>query len=361
MPRYSSGTNVAASPADFLVNTVNTVGVMGKGVALDIKNAFPGVLEPYRKACDSGRLQPGTFHLFRASDRQVIVNLATKRDWRDNSRYEWVGAGLVYLNRYLIDGNHLPASMCMPMPGCGNGGLDAGRVQQMMRIYLHRACAAGLDLEICASRQDGIDDPVFFAGVGSRETPEPVLSLMEDIGAGMTEAGYRLRSGGAIGADTAFWRGCKSVNPSGMEIFLTKPKEAIPGGIVIEDPIFDRLAINFHPAPLAITPDPNYPNDRRVGVLKLMARNGNQVFGTDFTNPSNALICWTKGGSGKGGTGQAIRLARSTGIPVIDLGLPEFENAKAHEVVDLAIAAIRNFRVERDLPVGDVEVEPVIP
>lgn len=337
------------SQRDVLVNTVNTVGVMGKGLALDMKKAFPKIMAPYKQACSDTRLQPGTFQLIKVNDRQTVLNLATKQNWCAASRYDWIGSGLVYMNRLLADSDRGYRSVAMSMPGCGNGGLDARRVQQMMRIYLHRAIEAGVEIEVSHEQMDGFHDPVFFAGVGSRKTPAGVQKLMSEIGALMTEDGARLRSGGAVGADSAFWNGAREVDAGGMEIFLPKAKAHIPDGIVKSSPVFERLARNFHAFPEALTPDPNNPNDKRHYTLKLMSRNGNQIFGEDFRIPTNVVICWTPGGKAGGGTGQAIRLANSTGIPVIDLGRPELSGVSAIEVRDMARELISAFRISRGI------------
>lgn len=350
MLNFQPEQDIIASDADILVNTVNTVGVMGKGVARAFRSAFGEIMAPYEAACAAERLAPGTFQVLPTEDGRHVVNLATKQDWRDPSRYEWVGSGLVYLNRHLRERDPRPVSVCMPTPGAGNGGLDAGRVQQMVRTYLHETMREGIDVRLCAGREDPVDDPVFFAGVGSRKTPHAVLDLMRGIGSRLSEAGAHLRSGGAIGADTAFFEGAREANATGSEIFLAKPRKDLPEGIIPSSPVFDRMARNFHPRPASITPDPNNQNDRRWTVFRLMSRNGNQVFGPDFTNPSCGLICWTQEGKAGGGTGQAIRLARSVGIPVLDLGRPDLAGVSADDAADTAREMMREFRLSRGMP-----------
>ncbi|MFX4300104.1 macro domain-containing protein [Pseudosulfitobacter pseudonitzschiae] len=348
MITYQPKQNIVESDARILVNTVNVVGVMGKGVALAFKQKFPEIMPRYMEACDGKKIAPGTFQVLPTDDGRNIINLATKDHWRDPSRYEWVGTGLIYLNRFLTSRLKEPASLCMPMPGAGNGGLEAARVQQMIRIYMYPQLARGLDLRLCAGELSEIDDPVYFAGVGARKTPGKILNLMEEVGALLTEDGMRLRSGGAIGADTAFYNGAKEVDPDLMEIFLAKPKPGIIGAVTEISPVFGRLARNFHPKPQAITP--THDNDRRQNAFKLMSRNGCQVFGADFTIPSNVIICWTPEGKGQGGTGQAIRLANTAGIPVIDLGRPDLQGISARDVRDMTRAAVAGFRKSRNLP-----------
>lgn len=348
MIRYAPYQDVTRSDADLLVNTVNTVGVMGKGVALAFKKRFPQIMEKYQKACSEGRLSVGAFQITKINQSQHVINLATKEHWTNPSKYEWVGSGLVYLNKYITDQPGRFSSLCMPMPGAGNGGLDPARVQQMLRIYMAPAVSDGLDLTLCAAEEAPIKDPVFFAGIGARKTPEETLMVMRDVGAMLSERDIFLRSGGAAGADSAFHEGAKEVG-AGNEIYLPFPNPKIPDGICNSSPVFDRLARNFHPNPSSLTPDANDKTDRRHKTLRLMSRNGHQVFGVDFQNPSHLVICWTPGGEGGGGTGQAIRLARSVGIPVIDLGRPEFRGISAPDVVDMAQDAIANFQISRGI------------
>jgi hypothetical protein len=153
-------------------------------------------------------------------------------------------------------------------------------------------------------------NPFAYAGIGSRKTPLPVLVAMRAIGKDLAERGWLLRSGGALGADSAFEEGCDVASGS-KEIFL--PWIQFNGHTsVLHNPSLEayRMAKEFHPAWDKLT----------TGAQKLMARNSHQVFGPDLNNPVKMLICWTPNGSGEGGTGQAIRIAREFDIPVIDLG-----------------------------------------
>lgn len=119
--------------ADILVNTVNCVGVMGKGVALEFKNRYPAMFFAYRAACARGDLRIGTIHVWH---RDVwIINLPTKKDWRNTSEYECIEAGLIALRNYLREQSRA-YSVAMPPPGCGNGGLDWARVKPMIEKTL---------------------------------------------------------------------------------------------------------------------------------------------------------------------------------------------------------------------------------
>jgi O-acetyl-ADP-ribose deacetylase (regulator of RNase III) len=113
-----------AAKVDALVNAVNTVGVMGKGLALAFKKQFPDNFAAYRRACDAGELQPGKVFLFDRGDRSPrwIVNFPTKHHWRDASRIDDIRRGLVDLMKE-VDARGIE-SLAMPALGCGLGGLD---------------------------------------------------------------------------------------------------------------------------------------------------------------------------------------------------------------------------------------------
>lgn len=349
MIRYAPGTDVSRDDAALLVNTVNTVGVMGAGVAKAIRQRFPGVMAPYQKACDDGRLQPGGIQVMELPTGQTLLNMATKQHWRDPSRNEWVGSGLVYLNRYLCERRPDISSIALPPPGCGNGGLDWSRVHRMARSYLKPSVARGVEIRFLASEPAGLQDPVIYAGVGSRETPAPVLGLMREAASLLAADGWWLRSGGAEGADTAFWEGSERASGK-SEIFTAKQRPDIQGSILDIREVHLRMMRSVHPAPDRLSPF----------AAKLMARNGAQVFGLDFAMPSDLVLCWTKGGTGAGGTGQAIRLARSVGIPVLDLGAPQYARLTAGEVVEIARATVQEHRHEIGLvmPSKDREASP---
>ena len=84
--------DIFTSPATVLVNTVNTVGVMGKGIARDFKAYFPEMFVAYQEACESGDLRIGTLQYFRTSHKSVL-NFPTKRHWREKSRIEDIERG----------------------------------------------------------------------------------------------------------------------------------------------------------------------------------------------------------------------------------------------------------------------------
>ncbi len=92
--------NLLEAHAEALVNTVNTVGVMGKGLALKFKKAFPANFKSYQKACDNGELQTGAVlvvPLGQLTDPKFIINFPTKAHWRADSKLEHIEKGLVAL------------------------------------------------------------------------------------------------------------------------------------------------------------------------------------------------------------------------------------------------------------------------
>lgn len=126
--------NLFQSPAQVLVNTVNTVGVMGKGVALEFKRLFPEMYQQYRDLCEQGKFHVGMLWLYK-SPQKWVLNFPTKRHWRSPSRVEYIEAGLRKFTQVYSDwGIH---SIAFPPLGCGNGQLDfKTQVQPLMEKYL---------------------------------------------------------------------------------------------------------------------------------------------------------------------------------------------------------------------------------
>jgi O-acetyl-ADP-ribose deacetylase (regulator of RNase III) len=121
--------NLLQAEVDALVNTVNTEGVMGKGVALQFAKKFPDMLAAYKEACKTGEVVPGRMHVFQRGEMfqpRYIINFPTKRHWRSPSRIEDIEAGLRALVQE-IQRLHIH-SIALPPLGCGNGGLDWNEV-----------------------------------------------------------------------------------------------------------------------------------------------------------------------------------------------------------------------------------------
>lgn len=151
---------------------------------------------------------------------------------------------------------------------------------------------------------------IYYAGIGSRETPNDVLVYFSKVAAFLSTKGFVLRSGGAGGADKSFEVGCDRFNGL-KEIYIPwKGFERSDSNLVVSNVKAFEIAEKFH------------PNWQRLssGAKKLQARNCHQVLGEDLETPSNFIICWTKKGKGQGGTGQALRIANHYGIPIFDAG-----------------------------------------
>ena len=131
MVEFKQG-NILQENTEALVNTVNCVGVMGKGIALQFKQAFPDNFKKYKKICDAGQLKPGVMCITTTNQLfpKYIINFPTKRHWRGKSQLEDIKAGLATLvkevQRLQIK------SLAIPPLGCGNGGLDWNEVKPLI-------------------------------------------------------------------------------------------------------------------------------------------------------------------------------------------------------------------------------------
>lgn len=119
--------------SEAMVNTINCVGVMGKGVALEFKNRHPNMFHTYQQLCKGKAIKPGNVWIWRAPD-YAVLNTATKYHWRDPSRYSWVREAAMTLNQQIIVNGF--KTVAMPPLGCGNGGLQWRMVQSILETYL---------------------------------------------------------------------------------------------------------------------------------------------------------------------------------------------------------------------------------
>jgi O-acetyl-ADP-ribose deacetylase (regulator of RNase III) len=129
--------DILSANADALVNTVNCVGIMGRGIALQFKNAFPDNFEAYKRACDAEEVRPGKMFIFETGELhpKYIVNFPTKRHWKGKSRIEDIRSGLEDLRHEI--GRRGIKSIAIPPLGSGLGGLDWSEVRPLIEDALN--------------------------------------------------------------------------------------------------------------------------------------------------------------------------------------------------------------------------------
>lgn len=164
----------------------------------------------------------------------------------------------------------------------------------------------------------------WIAGIGSRKTPYSIIPTIDRIVKRLSELGYGIRSGGAIGADRYFETAARKYNTP-LEIFVPFQRHH-PDHITWYDVPYEQrrdalaLAERFHPNWSAVKPE----------YRKIHARNGFQIFGQTLKDPVDFVVCWTSDSqldeqgqicNAVGGTGQAIRIAYAYQIPVYNLNI----------------------------------------
>jgi O-acetyl-ADP-ribose deacetylase (regulator of RNase III) len=131
MPIEQEKGDLLAADVDALVNPVNTAGVMGKGLALQFKKAFPACFTAYEGACKAGEVVIGRMHIVtRIEAPRFIINFPTKKHWRSPSKLEYVRDGLRDLVAQV--GALGITSIAIPQLGCGLGGLDWADVKPLI-------------------------------------------------------------------------------------------------------------------------------------------------------------------------------------------------------------------------------------
>ncbi len=129
--------NLLEADVEALVNTVNTVGVMGKGIALMFKERFPENYREYAAACKAAKVRVGEMFATPGVEfggPKWIINFPTKEHWRQPTKLEWIDSGLSALKQFLIEKRI--RSIAIPPLGCGNGGLDWDIVRPMIEKKL---------------------------------------------------------------------------------------------------------------------------------------------------------------------------------------------------------------------------------
>ncbi len=133
MPYKEIRGNMFNSKAQALVNTVNCVGVMGKGLALEFRRRYPKMFKEYQDACKNGELQPGRILPYRNGETWIL-NFAIKKDWKHPSKVEWIENCLKeFVSRYRDIGIK---SVAFPWMGAMNGKIPIEKIKKIMRDYL---------------------------------------------------------------------------------------------------------------------------------------------------------------------------------------------------------------------------------
>lgn len=147
MLHYLDGT-VFNSPAKTIVNTVNCVGVMGAGLALEFKLRYPEMYQDYKDRCKKNKVKIGRPYVYEYSNDLWILNFPTKKHWRYNSKIEWIETGLKYFAENYKKRDF--KSVAFPKLGCNNGGLDWNEVKSLMEHYLINL---DIDIYICLNEK----------------------------------------------------------------------------------------------------------------------------------------------------------------------------------------------------------------
>jgi len=148
MLKFVSG-DLFDSEAEAIVNAVNCVGVMGRGIALQFKRQYPGNFKAYETACKRGEVVPGKMFVFETNqpaNPKYIINFPTKRHWRGASRLEDIEAGLVDLVE-IIKQRQI-SSIALPPLGSGLGGLEWGVVRERMEAVLENLTGVSVEVYI---------------------------------------------------------------------------------------------------------------------------------------------------------------------------------------------------------------------
>ena len=159
MVEFKTG-NILAEDTDALVNTVNCVGVMGRGIALQFKNAFPENFKAYSEACKHQEVQPGSMFVFETgqlTNPRYIINFPTKRHWHGKSRMEDIDAGLKALREVISEKSI--RSIAIPPLGSGLGGLNWSEV----RPRIEEALRGFNDLRIVIFEPNGAPETTQMA------------------------------------------------------------------------------------------------------------------------------------------------------------------------------------------------------
>lgn len=175
------GGNLLQADVDALVNTVNTVGIMGKGIALQFKRAFPAMFKDYAKAAKAKQLAMGQMHVWptqQLAGPRFVINFPTKSHWKSRSKLSDIESGLDALVAVIRD--HGIRSIAIPPLGCGNGGLDWREVEPLIRAKL----APLDDVHIVIYPPDGAPRAADMPNAENRPSMTPSRAAMIRVMAG---------------------------------------------------------------------------------------------------------------------------------------------------------------------------------
>ncbi|MBW1668644.1 MAG: macro domain-containing protein [Deltaproteobacteria bacterium] len=181
--------NVVEANAEALVNTVNCVGYMGKGIALQFKKAFPENFKAYERACRAKGVRPGKMFVFETSSMwnpKYIINFPTKRHWRGKSRLEDIEAGLQALVDEVV--KREIKSIAIPPLGCGLGGLDWNTVRPM----IEKAFSSLPDVRVLLLEPHGAPEAKAMPVRTKRPRLTPARALFIMLMRQYSELAYRL-------------------------------------------------------------------------------------------------------------------------------------------------------------------------
>ena len=147
--------NIFNSQAQALVNTVNCVGAMGKGIALEFRRRYPTMFLEYREVCSRGELRPGEIWRWSSGERQIL-NCAVKNHWKYPSKPDWIERCLEVFSLHYIEWGI--QSIAFPWMGAMNGGIPLEVIQTMMRFHLKNL--PSIQIEVYEFSPDA-KDPLF--------------------------------------------------------------------------------------------------------------------------------------------------------------------------------------------------------
>ena len=181
--------NLLMAPVEALVNTVNTRGVMGKGIALQFRQAFPENYKVYHAACRRNEVIPGRMLVVptnHVAGPRLIINFPTKRHWKGKSRLEDIDAGLVDLLRVVRE--YQIMSIAIPPLGCGNGGLD----WDIVRPRIESSFATCPEVDVWLYEPEGALNPDSMPVGTSAPNMTPAQAALLGLMARYAEPGYRM-------------------------------------------------------------------------------------------------------------------------------------------------------------------------